>query len=175
MSSPDSDRQSGRIVVGVDGSPCSAEALRWAVGQSHLTGQPVEAVTSWSVPVDYSVGVGGPILSLDWEGVATSTLRETIAGAVEPADTERVSQRVVMGHPAKVLLDAAADAALLVVGSRGHGGFTGMLLGSVSQSVIARAPCPVVVVRGAGGITPLDPSDTERRVDDGSRPGQADR
>jgi nucleotide-binding universal stress UspA family protein len=52
-----------------------------------------------------------------------------------------------MGHPARVLLDAAADAVLLVVGSRGRGGFTGMLLGSVSQHVVARAPCPVVVVR----------------------------
>jgi nucleotide-binding universal stress UspA family protein len=61
-----------------------------------------------------------------------------------------VSQRAVMGHPAKVLLDAAADAALLVVGSRGRGGFTGMLLGSVSQHVIARAACPVVVVREPG-------------------------
>ena len=70
------------------------------------------------------------------------------------ADADAVSQRVVMGHPAQVLLDAAAEAALLVVGSRGRGGFRGMLLGSVSRQVIARAACPVVVIRA-----PAEPSE----------------
>jgi nucleotide-binding universal stress UspA family protein len=135
---------SGRIVVGVDGSPYSEEALRWAIGQARLTGQPVDAVISWRVPVDYGVTT---LAVLDWRADATSTLEDTVARAVDPADADRVSQRVEMGHAAKVLLDAAADAALLVVGSRGRGGFTGMLLGSVSQHVIARAACPVVVVR----------------------------
>ena len=81
---------------------------------------------------------------------ATSTLEDAVR-TVDPSDGNGVSQRVVRGHPAQVLLDAAEDAALLVVGSRGRGGFTGMLLGSVSQHVIARAACPVVVVR-----TPAD-------------------
>jgi nucleotide-binding universal stress UspA family protein len=81
-------------------------------------------------------------------------LQETVARAVDAADADRVSQHVVMGHPAKVLLDAAADASLLVVGSRGRGGFTGVLLGSVSQYVVARAACPVVVVRNPA--VPLD-------------------
>jgi nucleotide-binding universal stress UspA family protein len=135
---------SGRIVVGVDGSSSSEEALRWALGQAERTGQPVEAVISWDIPVNYGVG---PILDLDWEGAATSTLKDTVAKAVDSPDADRVSQRVVKGHPARVLLDAAADADLLVVGSRGRGGFTGMLLGSVSQHVVARSPCPVVVVR----------------------------
>jgi nucleotide-binding universal stress UspA family protein len=139
--------ESGRIVVGVDGSSYSQEALRWALGQARLTGQPVEAVISWNIPVDYSIGAAGPLMTFDWEEVATSTVQETVAKVVDPSDADRVSQRVVMGHPAKVLLDAAADADLLVVGSRGRGGFTGMLLGSVSQHVIARAACPVVVVR----------------------------
>ena len=144
---------SGRIVVGVDGSSHSEEALRWAIGQARLTGQPVEAVTSWSVPVPYGgMGGAGAVVAFDWEGEATSTLRDTVAKAVDSPDADRVSQRVVQGHPAQVLVDAAAEAALLVVGSRGRGGFTGMLLGSVSQHVIARATCPVVVVRG-----PVDP------------------
>ena len=142
---PQSD--SGRIVVGVDGSSHSEEALRWAVGQARLTGQPVEAVISWTIPVDYGMGAAGPLMSFDWEGAARTTVQETVEKAVDASDAERVSQRVVMGHPGQVLLDAAADAALLVVGSRGRGGFKGMLLGSVSQSVIARAACPVVVVR----------------------------
>jgi nucleotide-binding universal stress UspA family protein len=149
VSTPRTDPQSGsgRIVVGVDGSSFSEEALRWAVGQARLTGQPVEAVTSWSSPVDLGMGTAGPVMAFDWEGVAVTTLRDTVANAVDPSDADRVSQRVVMGHPTQVLLDAAEEAALLVVGSRGRGGFKGMLLGSVSQHVIARAACPVVVVR----------------------------
>lgn len=138
---------SGRIVVGVDGSAHSQEALRWAIGQARLTGGPVDAVISWSLPVDFGIGGAGVLESYDWEGVATATVQETIARTVDPADADRVSPRVVLGHPATVLLDAAVDAELLVVGSRGRGGFTGMLLGSTSQHVISRAPCPVVVVR----------------------------
>ena len=141
--------RSGHIVVGVDGSSHSEVALRWAVEQARLTGQPVDAVTSWSIPVDYSIGGAAPLQPFDWEGSAVSILAETVATVVDEADAGRVTQRVVLGHPAQVLLDAAADADLLVVGSRGRGGFTGMLLGSVSQHVIARAPCPVVVVRAA--------------------------
>jgi nucleotide-binding universal stress UspA family protein len=141
---PGTDQQSGRIVVGIDGSAHSDEALRWAIGQARLTGQPVDAVSAWSVPVDYSIGGAAPVMSFDWEGLARATLEETVAHV---PGAEQFTQRVVMGHPAQVLVDASADAALLVVGSRGRGGFTGMLLGSVSQHVIARATCPVVVVR----------------------------
>jgi nucleotide-binding universal stress UspA family protein len=149
VSSPGTDPQPGSsgIVVGVDGSRHSEEALRWAIGQARLTGQPVEAVTSWSVPVDYGMGGAGDVVAYDWEGVATSTLETTVASVVGEADADRVTRRVVQGHPARALVDAASGAALLVVGSRGRGGFTGMLLGSVSQHVIAHAPCPVVVVR----------------------------
>jgi len=138
---------SGRIVVGVDGSAHSEEALRWAIGQARLTGGPVDAVISWSIPVDFGLGGAGALVSYDWAGVATSTLHDAVAHAVDPADAERVSEHVVMGHPATVLINASADAALLVVGSRGRGGFTGMLLGSTSQHLIARAVDPVVVVR----------------------------
>ena len=151
MTTPGTDQQSGsgRIVVGIDGSVSSEEALRWAIGQARLTGQPVEALTSWRIPVDYGMGGAGVITAYDWEGVATKTLSETVAHVLGSADGAEVTQRAVMGHPAQVLLDAAEDAALLVVGSRGRGGFTGMLLGSVSQHVVARAACPVVVVRAA--------------------------
>ena len=140
------------IVVGVDGSPSSREALRWAMGQARLTGRPVDAVISWTIPVGFGVAGAGVLVSLDWEGPATSTLQDMVAEVVEAPDVDRVTQRVVEGHPAQVLLEAAAEAALLVVGSRGRGGFSGMLLGSVSQHVVARATCPVVVVRA-----PADP------------------
>jgi nucleotide-binding universal stress UspA family protein len=148
MSTPGTNFQSGsgRIVVGVDGSPSSEEALRWAIGQARLTGQPVDAVTCWSIPVSFGE-MAGALMGIDWRGEAARTLEKTVTKVVDPADADRVSQRAVQGHPAQVLLDAAADASLLVVGSRGRGGFTGMLLGSVSQHIAARAACPVVVVR----------------------------
>ena len=150
MSTLGTDPQSGsgRIVVGVDGSPHSEGALRWALGQARLSGQPVDAVTSWSIPVAFGEA-SGALMGIDWRDEATRTLEKTVANAVDPADADRVSQRAVMGPPAQVLLDAAADAALLAVGSRGLGGVTGMLHGSVSQDVAARAACPVVVVRAS--------------------------
>jgi nucleotide-binding universal stress UspA family protein len=133
----------GRIVVGVDGSPASLDALRWAVRQAELTGASVEAVTSWSYPTSYGFPV---IANVDWEQGARTVLDQAIAAAVDESGPP-VRRRVVEGHPARALADVAAGADLLVVGSRGHGGFTGLLLGSVSEYVVTHAPCPVVVVR----------------------------
>jgi len=99
------------------------------------------------LPVDFGIGGAGVLETYDWEGVAAATVQETITRTVDPADADRVTQRVVMGQAAPVLIDASHGAALLVVGSRGRGGFAGLLLGSTSQHVIARAACPVVVVR----------------------------
>ena len=158
MSRPGTDPRSGpgHIVVGVDGSAHSEEALRWAIGQARLTDRPVDAVHSWNIPVGFGVDPAGILMTFDWEGRAVATLAGTVARVVAPPDADRVSQKVVEGHPSRVLLDAAAGAALLVVGGRGLGGFTGMLLGSVSQHVVARAACPVVVVR-APETTPGTP------------------
>ena len=133
----------GRIVVGVDGSPSSKEALRWAVAQARLTGQPVEAVISWDYPVNYAIAA---LSTFEWAANATRVLETAVAETVDGEDAGRVTQRVVRGHAAEGLLDVAADAGLLVVGSRGHGGFAGLLLGSVSQQVVTHATCPVVVV-----------------------------
>jgi len=137
------------IVVGIDGSDTSQDALRWAVRQSRLTGQEVHAVVSWGYPVDVGPGAFG---AFDPEANARDVLAKAVADVLDPADAERVPQHVVAGHPARVLLDAAADADLLVVGSRGHGGFAGMLLGSVSQHVVAHATCPVLVVHEQQGV-----------------------
>lgn len=134
----------GRIVVGVDGSPSSEEALRWAVRQGRLTGRPVRAVTSWDYPLDYGVGA---VELLDWEANARDVLHATVVNVLGPDGAAQVTEQVTKGHPAQVLLDAVGPADLLVVGSRGHGGFAGMLIGSVSQHVVAHATCPVVVVR----------------------------
>ena len=143
ISSADQKESSGRIVVGVDGSASSKAALQWAVAQSRLTGQPIEAVMSWDYPVNYTVAALG---SFEWAGNATLALENAVNEVVKGDDSVHVRQRVEQGHAARVLLDAARDAGLVVVGSRGHGGFTGLLLGSVSQHVVTHAQCPVVVV-----------------------------
>lgn len=141
----EADDRAGRIVVGVDGSPASARALRWAVDQARQTGAEVDAVIAWTPPNVYAVGPALPH-ELDWAADCGSAIDETCKRALDGADDGAIRRLVVRGHPAQVLVDQAKGADLLVVGSRGHGGFTGMLLGSVSQHVIALAPCPVVVV-----------------------------
>lgn len=134
----------GRIVVGVDGSPACREALRWAAGQAALTGAAVEAVIAWDYPPSY--GALGMSAGIDWQANARETLETALEQAVA-ADAPTIIRSVQQGHPARVLLDSCAGADLLVVGNRGRGGFTGLLLGSVSDHVVAHAPCPVLVVR----------------------------
>ncbi|GAA2565099.1 universal stress protein [Winogradskya consettensis] len=135
------------IVVGVDGSPSSTAALRWALAQAKLASVRVQAVAAWEYPTYYGWAGAYP-----YEDVSVSTgkyLDETVHRVIdaEKADVE-VLQSVVPGNPAQALIDASAHAALLVVGSRGHGAFAGALLGSVSQHCVHHAHCPVVVVRG---------------------------
>jgi nucleotide-binding universal stress UspA family protein len=135
-----------RIVVGVDGSPASVAALTWAVHQASLTGAVVEAVTAWQFPAAYG---GYPVdAGTDWRANAHIVQDMAVKEALGDEATGLV-RRVAEGHSVRVLLDASAGAELLVVGSRGHGGFTGMLLGSVSERVVAHAPCAVVVIRTA--------------------------
>ncbi len=136
-----------RIVVGVDGSESSAAALRWAVRQAELTGDAVDAVIAWHIPASYGPYGYAYTPVIDYAGLAKTVLSETIEKAVIQGTSVDVRQHVVEGNPARVLLDAAAGADLLVVGSRGHGGFTEMLLGSVGQHCVHHAPCPVVVIR----------------------------
>jgi nucleotide-binding universal stress UspA family protein len=138
-----------RIVVGVDGSDQSRVALRWAIRQAELTGAHVQAVAAWHFPVA-ATGYGWtPVMDVtDFGELAEKTLAEAVAEVVDPASHVRVSTSVVEGNAAEVLLDLAKGAELLVVGSRGHGGFTGALLGSVSQHCAHLSPCPIVIVRG---------------------------
>lgn len=142
--SPTAGHSAGRVVVGVDGSPSSEQALRWAAEQTRLTGQQAHALITWQIPVTYD----GWISDSDWAGEAAGTLQKAVENVLG-TDSPPVVQQVTRGHPAKVLVEETADPAdLLVVGSRGHGGFSGLVLGSVSQHVVAHAACPVVVVRG---------------------------
>lgn len=137
----------GVVVVGVDGSPSSRRALRWAVDQAEATGMRVMAVQAWQVPTMY--GAGAMVMpGVDWGEKARTELESTVASAAGKEPRVPIEQRLVEGHPASALLDQAekAGADLLVVGSRGHGGFVGMLLGSVSLHVVTHARCPVVVI-----------------------------
>lgn len=133
----------GRIVVGVDGSDASLDAVRWAYRQAQLTDSELEAVACWHVTSQYAELVAEEI---DWAARAISLLDDAL-GTFEDEGGVHITRTTTQGHPAKVLTDASTNADLLVVGSRGHGGFAGMLLGSVSGHVIAHAHCPVVVVR----------------------------
>jgi nucleotide-binding universal stress UspA family protein len=143
-------RGQARIVAGVDGSAASAAALRWAIGQAELSGAAVDAVIAWHFPVLGASGGFGPELAAmgDFRKIAENTLAEMIRGALSPASEVRVRARIIEGAPARSLLDASAGADLLVVGSRGHGGLTEALLGSVSEYCVQHAACPVVVTRG---------------------------
>jgi nucleotide-binding universal stress UspA family protein len=136
-------RTTKRIVVGVDGSDASIDAVRWALLQAGLTGCSLEAVTSWQYPKEY--GAQWVAEDVNWDAMAKTILEDSLA-KFDLKGVE-VTRTITQGHPAEVLTDASANADLLVVGSRGHGGFVGMLLGSVSQHVCAHAHCPVLVVR----------------------------
>ena len=133
-----------RIVVGVDGSPASVDALRWAARQADLTGAAVQAVVSWDYPSTSGMEFGS--MDIDWAGNARAMLADAVHVALG-SGANTVTGTVTRGHPVEVLVAAAQGADLLVVGSRGHVALPGRLLGSVSEHVAARASCPVVVVR----------------------------
>lgn len=138
-----------RVVVGVDGSEQSKQALRWAAPFAASVHARLDAVAAWQFPVGYGWGS----VPLEWspgqdmEKVLTETVDE-VFGSERPEDM-RLAVRE--GNPARVLLEESEGAVMLVVGSRGHGGFAGLLLGSVSASVAEHASCPVLVVHGEDG------------------------
>jgi nucleotide-binding universal stress UspA family protein len=139
-----------RIVAGVDGSPSSVSALRWAIWQAGLTGAAVDAVIAWHYPPagGYGWAPTGMEGGFGFEENAEKVLADAISAAASAGSDVPVRARVAEGIPAQVLLDACEGAGLLVVGSRGHGGFAEALLGSVSQHCVHHAHCPVVVIRG---------------------------
>jgi nucleotide-binding universal stress UspA family protein len=134
-----------RIIVGVDGSVPSKAALAWAARQARLTGAVVEAVIAWEVPA--ITGYPVPVTDVNWEELATEIVTGAIAEIAASAEPLEIRYKVAHGNAARVLLDAAAGADLLVVGSRGHGGFAEALLGSTGQHCVHHATCPVVVIR----------------------------
>ena len=141
----------GPVVVGVDGSDSSKAALAWAVRYAERSGLPVVAVSAWQFPLETSWGMA-PSLPEDFdpEGAARQMLEGAVSDALGDHVGIELRLEVVRGHPSVELTERSKSASLIVVGSRGHGAFTGMLLGSVSEFLTTHAHCPVVVMRDHG-------------------------
>ncbi len=164
------------IVVGVDESPTAAAALRWAVDHGRRHGAVVTAVLAWSYLDQHELDPDAPFDSEFGNAQAADLLHAVTERALGGVDA--VGERVVCDHPGRALVETSRGASLLVVGARGLGGFTGLLLGSVSRYVLHHASCPVAVIRGhelapdAPLVVGVDGSDTATQalrwaIDDG--------
>ena len=141
---------SGFIVVGIDGSESARLAARWAAGEAELRHVSLELVSAWDMPAyGFSFGAAANIDDMlkALRMAAESRLAEAIDEVRAVSSGIDVSTNVVEGQAAAVLVEAARGADLLVVGSRGLGGFRDLLLGSVSEQCANHAACPVVIVR----------------------------
>ncbi len=138
------------IVVGVDGSGGSTEAIRWAAAEAKLRHAKLRAVAAWEFPFT-SAGFGDSIAMMPIEQLeadAKHMLDEALSNAInDPEVLAAVDRAVVCGHATSILRTESESATMIVVGARGHGGFVGMLLGSTSDQLVKHASCPVVVVR----------------------------
>jgi nucleotide-binding universal stress UspA family protein len=131
------------IVVGVDGSEGSRDALTWAVSQAELTGAAVRVVATWRWPGYLTRVPPGVDLQSDTE----STVQEMVGPVRSAHSGLTITEKVVQGPAGPALLSQAEDASLLVVGARGRAAFPGLLLGSVAEYCVRNGRCPVVVVR----------------------------
>ncbi len=155
--------RSPRILVGVDGSPRSVAALRWALEHARCTGSPVDVVSAWEPglsgatgPIAAGVGAGATaavaLLSTEeLDGALAAEAHEVAGRSLLLADADAAAVPVrpwaLRGRPGPLLCDLARPEDLLVVGPSGHGPLVGTLLGSVATYLVAHAPCSVVVVR----------------------------
>lgn len=144
-----SPEEAAGVVVGVDGSELSVDAIDFAFAQAEASGATLTAVMAWHDPV--SIGPGDQLsLVYDPEVLrqeSAALLAEAVAGQLEKYPDVVFRPELVRGHPSDVLIDAGRSAELLVVGTRGRGAFRGLLLGSTSRALVHHAPCPIAVVR----------------------------
>lgn len=140
----------GRIAVGIDGSPASLAALRWASRRAEHTGADLLAVTAWHWTPECAMWPSGPS-EHDSETAAVEILNETL----DQGPDARCHRIVDQGHPVDALLDFSRHVDLIVVGSNGTGAFDSQLFGSVSQRVAQRASCPTVIVHDTDEAAPL--------------------
>ncbi len=134
------------VVVGIDGSAASLDALEWAAHQAELTGAKLEIVMTWDWPMTYGWAVPIPE-GFDPEHDVQTALEKIEADVLAKHPDIEIVARVLQGHPAPLLVEESKGADLLVVGSRGHGEFVGMVIGSVSEYCVTNAHCPVLVHR----------------------------
>jgi nucleotide-binding universal stress UspA family protein len=164
-----SDTSESVVVVGVDDSAGARAALRWAVTEARLRKTRLRVVHAWTFSYPGAAGYGYLGGTLDefpdgglsnLHGAAEDMIDHAIAGLAAEAESVEIEREIVEGRAAEVLVGAATERDLLVVGSRGHGGFAGLLLGSVSQQCAHHARCPVVIVhapmRAAGAPGPAE-------------------
>jgi nucleotide-binding universal stress UspA family protein len=138
------------VVVGVDGSPESIEALRWASRYVEGCGGTIRAVRAWHYPAAVGPGPSGRApreVTGQVEQEMLDQLDDAVSSVYPGGAPASVETRLAYGHSASALVQEAQDADVLVVGNKGRGAFTGMLVGSVSLHCVYSAPCPVVVVR----------------------------
>jgi nucleotide-binding universal stress UspA family protein len=135
------------VVVGVDGSTGSQDAVRWAARYARMAGADLRAVATWRWP-NYLTRIPP---GMDLEADTRRTLQEVTAEVGAEFPDVPIGERVVDGPAGPALLSQAADASLLVVGAQGRAAFPGMLLGSVAEYCVRNGPCPVVVVRTPAG------------------------
>jgi nucleotide-binding universal stress UspA family protein len=142
-----------KIVVGVDGSSNSEQALRWSAQLAARLGARLEVVTAWEFPPSF----GWAAIAPDWDPAQDmkKVVADTIVAVFGDQPPANLQVQVREGVAAKVLLDACEGAVMLVVGSRGHGGFSGLLLGSVSANVAEHASCPVLIIHGDQAPPPV--------------------
>jgi nucleotide-binding universal stress UspA family protein len=134
------------IIVGVDGSSSSLAALDWAARQGALTHEPLLVILTWEWP--RNLGWAAPVPDgYDPESDARHVVDEAVEAVRAAHPDVEIRGSATQARPAPALVEASRGSSLLVVGSRGHGGFSGMLLGSVSQHCVTNAHCPVVVIR----------------------------
>ncbi|WP_022901128.1 universal stress protein [Humibacter albus] len=137
--------EGAKIIVGVDGSEQSIAALRHAARLGGLLGARIEVVTTWSYPI--AMSPYAMTTEPSFEEIARQALDESLKDAYGEDIPAGLTSVVQFGHPAQVLIERSTGAEMLVLGSRGRGGFTGLLLGSVSSECAAHANCPVLIVR----------------------------
>jgi nucleotide-binding universal stress UspA family protein len=135
------------IVVGVDGSPESVGALSWAARYGKACGARIRALLVWHYPSAVGPAPPGRAPESITDEVRAEMSEHLTQAIAKGAPDAQVEPLIGYGHPAEVLVDASREADLLVVGSRGRGAFTGMLVGSVSLHCVHHSFCPVVVVR----------------------------